>query len=76
MSEHYLRPAPEIIKDWLTRHFKDKQHLAPVLQGYAGALSEAIAWGADQELEQCCYWLSTCHGHDIAYQLKVARRPQ
>lgn len=39
---------------------------------------EAARWGADQELEACCEWVSQFNYDDYSYQerLRTARRPK
>jgi hypothetical protein len=57
-------PASELVQQWVD--------LLP--QGSIKAFTAAAAWGADQELEACCEWLSVpCPSY--GRELRNARRP-
>ena len=70
MTDHPITPSPELVQQWLTEgHHQD----------YCSATNHAIAqaarWGADQELEACCEWLSVpCPSY--GRELRLARRPK
>ena len=38
--------------------------------------TQAAQWGADQELEACCEWLSFYSAASDARDLRIARRPK
>jgi hypothetical protein len=58
-------PASELVQQWVD--------LLP--QGSIKAFTAAAAWGADQELEACCEWLSVpCPSY--GRELRNARRPK
>ena len=59
-QQHPITPPPELIAKW-----------ANSMCGYYGAAN----WGADQELDACCGWLST-YGHTYEVGLRAARRPK
>jgi hypothetical protein len=44
------------------------------LQSYIA--TQAAQWGADQELEACCKWLSFYSAASDARDLRIARRPK
>jgi hypothetical protein len=74
-QQHPITPPPELVREWnqaaIGTHYR-----------YGDGYSEYIAtqaaqWGADQELEACCEWLTkrTTSRAD-ADQLRAARRPK
>ena len=55
MTEHHpLTPPPELVRQWTTS-FDCPEAWGPKDQWIA---SKAAQWGADQELEECCEWVS------------------
>ena len=72
---HPITPPPEFIEEWieLSRPRKDRSPNPNVLATYAAR------WGADQELEACCEWLSfqklAKHERMVSY-LRAVRRPK
>ena len=53
-----ITPPPELIQQWLGEYF------GCIVNGEPSAserylATQAARWGADQELEACCEWLST-----------------
>ena len=60
-NEHPITPPPELVAKW-----------ASSMCGYY----EAAQWGADQELEACCEWLSFYSAASDARDLRIARRPK
>ena len=68
--EHPITPPPELVQEWRTQCS---------YHGNTDAITQSVAcmaarWGADQELEACCTWLSN-HGWTAA-DLHAARRPK
>jgi hypothetical protein len=74
-QQHPITPPPELVREWnqaaIGTHYR-----------YGDGYSEYIAtqaaqWGADQELEACCEWLTkrTTSRAD-ADQLRADRRPK
>jgi len=63
-----IAPPPELVQQWVvnTFHYNLKENLI-----------KAAQWGADQELEACCDWLSDFgpDNPDLPVDLLVARRP-
>jgi hypothetical protein len=39
-------------------------------------LSEVAQWGADQELDECCMWITREKSVFMAEELSIARRPK
>ena len=64
-NQHPITPPSELINKWvrMLEYLPDKQ-----------VFSEAIQWGADQELEACCHWLKDVD--EVADELRFARRPK
>ena len=70
-QQHPITPSDELIGEWI-----DTDEGGPnVISRIA---TRAAQWGADQELEACCDWLSDfAHDHpDWPVDLLIARRPQ
>ena len=82
-NQHPITPPPELVKEWIQE--ADGGH-DPRWQEYEQDIANRGAqWGADQELEACCEWLSTQRIADalcsydldfIADDLRAARRPK
>jgi hypothetical protein len=63
-DQHPITPPPELVEQWMQDH-STKYDLA----------RRAVQWGADQELEACCEWLSVpCPS--CGRELRNARRPK
>jgi hypothetical protein len=63
-QQHPITPPPELVEQWMQDH-ATKYDLA----------RHAAQWGADQELEACCEWLSVpCPSY--GRELRNARRPK
>ena len=69
MNQSYPVPPPELVEKWYQSIPNDsiswKQELA----------AQAAQWGADQELEACCKWL-TGYGWSGVAKLRADRRPK
>ena len=48
----------------------------PVTEDQLVVATKAAQWGADQELEACCEWVTVQAGPRISSQLRAARRPK
>jgi hypothetical protein len=68
MTEHPITPPSELLQLWFEQHHDyDK--------GINELLIEAAQYGADQELDACCEWLSVpCPSY--GRELRNARRPK
>ena len=69
--KNMFTPTPELMLEWLTK-WKDKRATVPYDEFFA---LQAAQWGADQELEACCEWMSM-HTTWDADRLRTARRPK
>jgi hypothetical protein len=72
-----ITPPPELVQQWV-----ENWHSTPGLPDcrYEYIATQAAQWGADQELEACCEWL-TCGGllprlPALTESLLAARRPK
>ena len=67
-ENHPITPPPELIRKWneeaATAPMADQRYIA----------TQAARWGADQELEACCDWMS--NRSSLTEQLRTARRPK
>lgn len=65
MTEHPITPPPELVHQWaiMFEHFSDDE-----------VFTQVARWGANQELEACCLWLSGHIGVATADILREARR--
>jgi len=71
-QQHPITPPPELVEQWCEQLFgcPDKPEIAAYELVRLGA-----QWGADQELEACCEWLSVpCPSY--GRELRNARRPK
>lgn len=76
-QKNMFTPTPELMQEWLTK-WKDKRATVPYDEFFA---TQAAQWGADQELEACCEWLTTTAMTkpwdtvaQLALELRTARR--
>lgn len=65
-----ITPPPELVQQWMRVNNMDIApfHLAQTLA------TQAARWGANQELEACCEWLS--NRSSLTEILRSARRPK
>ncbi len=79
-QQHPITPPPELVDKWLTEpeygspglttlHTLSKPRLTQMF-------TRAAQWGADQELELCCEWLTVNDYDFIPLDLHAARRPK
>jgi hypothetical protein len=66
-----IAPPPELVRHW-SRFQGDTDSEALWFR----IANEAAQWGADQELEACCEWLSGCGCESYGRELRAARRPK
>ena len=66
-NQHPITPPPELVHQW-----------ADMLSSRSDQVvfSLAARWGADQELEACCMWITREKSVLIAEGLGIARRPK
>ena len=67
-TEHPITPPPELLNRWADAWRQNK----PGSEILADVATEAARWGADQELEACCEFLSAAAWE----KLLKARRPE
>ena len=74
-NNHPITPPPELVKQWVS--------LACEYEGnetWIDLATQAARWGADQELEACCEWVSQWRcmvgGNRPEVGLRAARRPE
>jgi len=62
-----ITPPLELIQEWacMLEHRSD-----------ADVFTKAAQWGADQELEACCMWITREKSVITAEELGIARRPK
>jgi hypothetical protein len=63
--KHPIAPPPELVEHWMQDH-ATKYDLA----------RHAAQWGADQELEACCYYFTRDLRESLAAELRATRRPK
>jgi hypothetical protein len=71
MTDHPITPPPELIRKW-----NEEAATAPMADQRYIAI-QAAHWGADQELEACCEWLTETGlaGNGDLELLRDDRRP-
>ena len=71
-QHHPITPPPELVEDWIEIAKPLPQR--PPNPGELATL--AARWGANQELDACCEWVSQFNYDDYSYQerLRAARR--
>jgi len=79
MTDHPITPPPELV-DSIWNQFKTgpTRNLL-TSEAFREAITKASQWGADQELEECCVWMSNQHlvtFNDRISSLRAARRPK
>jgi hypothetical protein len=68
-----IQPPPELVKQWASEFYGTTIALGEAAIYIA---NQAAQWGADQELEACCEWLSFYSAASDARDLRIARRPK
>jgi hypothetical protein len=67
-NQHPITPPSHLLKLWKDQFYSSNK-------GFIEFLIEVAQWGADQELEACCEWLSVpCPSY--GRELRNARRPK
>jgi hypothetical protein len=73
-QEHPINPPPELVREWATTNGTSYEDLSALCQNIA---TQAVQWGADQELEACCEWLRSKDILEPAIDaLRADRRPK
>jgi hypothetical protein len=63
-QQHPITPPPELVEDWIEIAKPLPQR--PPNPGELATL--AARWGANQELDACCEWVSQFNYDDYSYQ--------
>lgn len=66
-DKHPITPPLELVHQWADMLSQRSDH---------HVFSLATQWGADQELEACCMWITREKSVLIAEELNIARRPE
>ena len=72
-GEHPITPPPELVGQWC---HEDGDEIKTSPRWFQSVCAKAAQWGADQELEACCEWLSFYSAASDARDLRAARRPK
>jgi len=75
-EEHPITPPPELVQQWADEAWKGWRGNGIYEQDIA---HQAARWGADQELEACCEWISEKNYSNYpfsSHELRTARRPK
>ena len=74
-DQHPITPSPELLDKWLAEWAANDEVTGPQVEYVA---TRAARWGADQELEACCEYLTRCAAwepEDVQEMLDL-RRPK
>jgi len=71
VADHPVKVPSELVKEWMAEFYGTPIFIGEVTTGLA---DRAAQWGADQELEACCEWV-TEQTDGYGSQLRAARRP-
>jgi hypothetical protein len=69
-----IQPPRELVDQWEEQFLERPTINGCFIQSYIA--TQAARWGADQELEACCEWLSFYSAASDARDLRIARRPK
>ena len=71
-QHHPITPPPELVEQWDSECESD-------VDAAMYLATQAARWGANQELEACCEWVSEnvyCNHPFSSHDLRAARRPK
>jgi len=68
-QKHPITPPPELVQQWCDEDPGD-------FEMFDRLATKAARWGADQELDACCEWVSNELSPDIVDMVRAARRPK
>ena len=78
MTEKRITPPPELVEQWRAASSNVPASLSTDPGGRRDYIdyiaTQAAQWGADQELEACCEWLS--NRSSLTEKLRDVRRPK
>jgi hypothetical protein len=73
-NQHPITPPPELVEQWFSIWEASDQEEVSFAEF---AVSCAVQYGADQELEAICAWLCEMPGGSVmAEEIRAARRPK
>jgi hypothetical protein len=81
-EQHPITPPPELVKQWLAEPeyvsgWNGKCMMLSITDyRFNNICAKASQWGADQELEACCNWITNCEEPFDELDLYNARRPK
>ena len=70
-NQHPITPPPELVQEWTSLANEEEGH-----EVWSSIATQAAQWGADQELEACCEWITKRDWTWTSAQLRAARRPK
>jgi hypothetical protein len=82
LMDHPITPPPELVFQWHREACKDPYNGGTFFESKTlkHIATQAAQWGADQELEACCDWVSQWRcmvgGNRPEVGLRAARRPK
>ncbi len=82
MTEHPITPPPKLVEKWIkSARYREFMPYPEGYEQYEQRLTTIAArWGADQELEACCDWVSWWRcmvgGNRPEVGLRAFRRPE
>ena len=71
-QQHPITPPPNLVEQWWDAVPGTFTYLADEMQ----LATAAAQWGANQELDACCEWLSWRISRHMSEQLRATRRPK
>ena len=72
-NQHRITPSPALVSEWASEFYGTT--IAPGEAAIEIAI-QAARWGADQELDACCKWLSSETSDSYLKALRAYRRPK
>jgi len=74
MTNQHPTPPSELLQQWATEYWGNPGESIGCGEKYIA--TQSARWGADQELEACCEWISVCGCDFYGRELRAARRPK
>ena len=72
-NQHRITPSPALVSEWASEFYGTT--IAPG-EAAIEIVIQAARWGADQELDACCKWLSSETSDSYLKALRAYRRPK
>jgi hypothetical protein len=70
ITEHQITPPLDLVHRWVDEARAEKKSEVHYVA------RKTAQWASDQELEECCEWLSGCGCESYGRELRGARRPK